>query len=252
MLRCGLLGRKLGHSYSPVIHEQLGGYTYELFEKEEEELEAFILGREYDGLNVTIPYKKTVMKYMDEVSEQARAIGSINTIVKRPDNTLYGDNTDLYGFSEMVRKSGADVSGKKAVVLGSGGASVSVCATLKRLGAQVVVISRSGEFNYNNLELNSDAAIVVNTTPVGMYPAVDEAPVDLKAFPSCECVLDIVYNPTKTKLIKQADELGIINENGLYMLVAQAVRSSELFTGRKYTDDIQGRVYDYLYEWRLR
>lgn len=246
MLKCGLLGKKLGHSYSPAIHERLGGYSYVLFEKEEDELESFIMSREYDGLNVTIPYKKTVMQYMDEVSDRARKIGSINTVVRRPDNSLYGDNTDLYGFSEMVRRSGLEVYGKKAVVLGSGGASVSVCAVLKDMGARVVVISRSGEDNYGNLERNADARLVVNTTPVGMFPATDAAPLDLEAFPVCEGVLDIIYNPARTRLLEQAEGLGLKNENGLYMLVAQAVRSSELFTGRKYGENVLDDVYNYM------
>lgn len=228
-LRCGLLGRTLGHSYSPQIHALLGDYSYEIFEREPEEVEEFCAHGPFDGCNVTMPYKKAVFPFCDEVSDMARELESINTLVRRADGTLYGDNTDAVGFASLVKHSGIDPNGKKCLVLGNGGASVTVCAILRKLGGEVVVISRSGEDNYENLERHADARVIVNTTPLGMYPKTGVAAVDLRRFPQCEGVLDIVYNPRRTALLLQAEELGIPNEGGLYMLVAQAKRASELF-----------------------
>ena len=243
MLKCGLLGRKLGHSYSPAIHSMLSDYSYELFEREPEQLEDFLLHGDWDGINVTIPYKKTVLPYCRELSPLAKEIGSVNTIVRRPDGSLFGDNTDAYGFESLVKKSGIEVRGKKALVLGSGGASVTVVAVLKRLGAaSVTVISRSGEDNYDNIRKHADAKIIVNTTPLGMYPNNGQAAVDLKAFPNCEGVLDVVYNPARTALLLQAESLGIAHAGGLYMLVAQAKRSSEIFTGSSIPDSETERI----------
>ena len=243
MLKCGLLGQKLGHSYSPAIHGMLAGYDYQLFEREPEQLEDFLKKGPWDGINVTIPYKKAVLPYCAELSDTARRIGSVNTIVRRPDGSLYGDNTDAYGFESLVKKSGIDVRGKKALVLGSGGASVTVVAVLKMLGAEsVTVISRGGEDNYDNLEKHADARIIANTTPVGMYPNNGQAAVDLAQFPRCEGVLDVVYNPARTALLLQAEKLGIPCAGGLYMLVAQAKRSSELFTGSTIPDSEIGRI----------
>ena len=243
MLKCGLLGQKLGHSYSPAIHGMLADYDYQLFEREPEQLEDFLKNGDWDGINVTIPYKKAVLPYCAELSETARRIGSVNTIVRRPDGSLYGDNTDAYGFESLVKKSGIDVRGKKALVLGSGGASVTVVAVLKMLGAEsVTVISRGGEDNYDNLVKHADARIIANTTPVGMYPNNGQAAVDLAQFPLCEGVLDVVYNPARTALLLQAEKLGIPCAGGLYMLVAQAKRSSELFTGRSIPDSEIGRI----------
>ena len=243
MLKCGLLGQKLGHSYSPAIHGMLADYDYQLFEREPEQLEDFLKNGDWDGINVTIPYKKAVLPYCAELSDTARRIGSVNTIVRRPDGSLYGDNTDAYGFESLVKKSGIDVRGKKALVLGSGGASVTVVAVLKILGAEsVTVISRGGEDNYDNLPKHADARIIANTTPVGMYPNNGQAAVDLAQFPRCEGVLDVVYNPARTALLLQAEKLGIPCAGGLYMLVAQAKRSSELFTGRSIPDSEIGRI----------
>ena len=243
MLRCGLLGRKLGHSYSPQIHSMLSDYEYLLYEKEPEELEEFLKSGEFDGLNVTIPYKKSVIPYCAELSESARAIGSVNTIIKRPDGTLYGDNTDAFGFESLVRKCGISVDGKKALVLGSGGASVTVCAVLKKLGAkEVLVISRKGENNYDNISNHADAEIIVNATPVGMYPNNGEKAVDLSIFNGLSGVLDVVYNPARTAILLQAEELGVPGACGLHMLVAQAKRSSELFTGSTIADSEISRI----------
>lgn len=230
MLKCGLLGEKLGHSYSPQIHAYLDSYEYRLYEKKPEEVESFLKDGDWDALNVTIPYKKLAASMCDEVSEIVKTLASANTLVKK-DGKIYGYNTDYFGFMSMVQKSGIELEGKKALVLGSGGASVTACAVLKKLGAKPVVISRSGQSNYTNLYIHSDAGIIVNATPVGMYPANGRSAVDLDAFPCCTGVMDLIYNPLRTELIIQAEERGIPCMSGLHMLVAQAKRSSELFTG---------------------
>ena len=241
MLRCGLLGETLGHSYSPMIHHALGEYDYRLFEIPKEDLDAFLRSDCWDGLNVTIPYKKAVVSCCGELSKAAERLQSVNTLI-HPDGTLYGDNTDLFGFLYMVRRSGIDSAGKKALVLGSGGASVTVKAALEQLGADVTVISRSGPDDYDHLDRHADAQIIVNTTPVGMYPHNGAAAVDLRLFPQCEGVLDIVYNPALTALLLQAEKLNIPHAGGLSMLVAQAKRSSEQFTGTVIGDEALERV----------
>lgn len=243
MLKCGLLGEKLGHSYSPQIHSMLADYEYKLFEKSPEELEDFLKSGEFDGLNVTIPYKKSVMPYCAELSPTAAQIGSVNTIVRRSDGSLYGDNTDAFGFENLIVHNGIEVKGKKALVLGTGGASVTAQAVLKNLGAsEVVVISRKGEDNYENIAKHSDAEIIANTTPVGMYPNNGKAAVDLTQFPKLSGVLDVVYNPARTALLLQAEKLCIPCAGGLYMLVSQAKRSCELFTGKSIPDSEIDRI----------
>ena len=232
-MRFGLLGEKLGHSYSPELHAFFGDYDYELFEVAPGDLGDFLRERDFQGLNVTIPYKTTVHDICEHLTETAEAIGSVNTVVKQPDGTLLGDNTDAAGFEGMVWKSRVRVLGRKCLVLGSGGASLAVRYVLNKLGAgQVVVISRSGEDNYDNLDKHRDASVIVNTTPVGMYPKTGAAPVDLRDFPQCEGVLDIIYNPARTALIQQAETLGIPCLGGLYMLVEQARCASQVFTGK--------------------
>lgn len=228
----GLLGRKLGHSFSPQIHKALKGYDYALYEREPEEVGEFLQSGGFDGINVTIPYKQTVMPYCAELSPAAQKIGSVNTIVRRADGSLYGHNTDYDGFLCMVKTAGVDVKDKKALVLGDGGAAKTIRAVLDDLGAgEIVTISRRGENNYTNLDRHTDAAVIVNTTPVGMYPEVDAAAVDLTVFPKCEAVLDLIYNPARTNLLQQAERLGMAAVNGLVMLVEQARCASELFTG---------------------
>ena len=242
-MKCGLLGRKLGHSYSPQIHSHLGEYSYTLFEREPEDVERFLKNGDFTAINVTIPYKKTVMPYC-HLTETAKYMGSVNTIGRQPDGTLLGHNTDYFGFTSLVQRSGLDPKGKKCLVLGSGGASVTAVAVLKEMGANVVVISRSGENNYDNLHLHADAAIICNTTPVGMYPNNGISPIDLKQFPKLEGVLDMIYNPTRTQLLLDAAELGLPHSNGLWMLVAQAKEAAEWFLGRKLTDDLIEAVYN--------
>lgn len=242
-MRCGLLGEKLGHSYSPQIHAELADYEYLLYEKAPEEVEEFVLRGDWHGLNVTIPYKKTVVPFCDELSETAEVVGSVNTLLRREDGTIFGDNTDAFGFETLLRRTfPADLSGKKALVLGTGGASVTVCAVLRKHGADVISVSRSGENNYGNLERHADASLLVNTTPLGMYPNNGTKAVDLAAFPTLEAVLDVVYNPARTALLLQAEELGIPCAGGLTMLVAQAKRSAEIFLGRELPDSELVRI----------
>lgn len=226
----GLLGRKLSHSLSPQIHAHFGSYNYELFCREPEELDEFFQNKTLKAYNVTIPYKIEAFNRCDELSETAKKIGSVNTVIRRADGTLYGDNTDYFGFDYMSKSCGADYNGKKVLVLGSGGASLTVCAVAKDCGAkEIVVISRSGENNYGNIDKHYDADIIVNTTPVGMYPNNGERLVDLQKFANLSNVLDLIYNPCKTRLLLDAEELGIPCSNGLSMLVAQGLRSAEQF-----------------------
>ena len=241
-MKCGLLGRKLGHSFSPLIHGYLGSYSYELFEKEPEELEAFLKEGDWSGINVTIPYKKDVIPYLDELSPIAARLGAVNCIVRR-EGKLIGHNTDYFGFCEMVRSIGLELGGKKALVLGTGGASMPVVAALKELGAEIVSISRSGENNYKNLHLHADAALIVNATPVGMYPNTGVSPVDLSLFPRLEGVLDIIFNPARTQLLLDAEKRGLVTVNGLLMLVAQAKEASEWFQNCTLDDSLIGTIH---------
>ena len=240
-MRYGLLGRKLGHSYSPMIHGMLG-CEYGLFEREPEAVADFLKNGDFDGINVTIPYKKDVLPYLDEIDPLALRLGAVNTIVRR-NGRLKGYNSDYFGFLSMVRRTGIDVSGKKAIVLGSGGASATVQAVLEDLGAAVVVISRKGENNYDNLHLHADAALLVNATPVGMYPNTGAAPVDVSRFPALEGVLDVIYNPARTQLLLDSERLGIPAYNGLWMLVAQAVQSSRWFQDKELPDSLIADIH---------
>lgn len=230
-MRFGLLGRKLGHSYSPQIHEFLGDYEYPLYEKEPEEIADFMTSDNFDGMNVTIPYKETVIPYMSALSDAAKKIGSVNTVTRLPDGSLYGDNTDYYGFSFLLDTAGFDVENKKVIVLGNGGASKTVvCVCRDRKAREVTVISRASETdNYSNISKHSDADYIFNTTPVGMYPNNGERLIDLDLFKNCKGVADLIYNPSKTQFLLDAEALGIPNINGLVMLCAQAVKAAESF-----------------------
>ena len=239
----GLLGRKLGYSWSPPIHAALGCPDYRLLEQEPEDLPSFLARSDLGGINVTIPYKRDVMPFCDVIDEAAQRIGSVNTLVRRADGKLYAWNTDAAGFSWMAKRSGISFAGAKVIVLGSGGASLTVCAVARAEGArEVVVISRSGKNNYGNLSLHTDADIVVNTTPVGTYPGNGQAPVDLTAFPSCRCVLDLIYNPRRTALLLQAESLGIPFSDGLPMLVGQAKAAEEHFFEKSIPDSENERI----------
>ena len=263
----GLLGRKLGHSWSVPIHQALGCEDYRLIELEPEALGDFLRREDIGGLNVTIPYKRDVMAFCDVIDEGAKAIGSVNTLVRRG-GKLYGYNTDIDGFLYMLRRARISLMGKKVVVLGSGGASLTAQAAAKREGArEVVVVSRTGPDNYENLpQRHGDAEALVNTTPVGMWPRLEEAPVDLRLLPAVTDVVDVIYNPGRTNLLLQAsgwnrnefyyDDLGLWDERyfrcagGLSMLAAQAKRAEELFFDRTIPDGDTEKIVAWLWQDR--
>ena len=227
---CGLLGKKLSHSYSPQIHQFLGDYSYELFERQPDEIPDFFKNGNFAGINVTIPYKKDVIPYCNELTDCAKALGAVNTIVRKPDGKLIGHNTDYFGFQYMVNQSGVSVTGKKALVLGSGGASVTAVAVLQNLGANVIVISRSGQNNYSNLHLHKDAAVIVNATPVGMYPHTDQAPeLPYSALGGPHILFDLIYNPAVTKFLSLGAERGAVSIGGEQMFSSQAEASWEIW-----------------------
>ena len=239
----GLIGRTLGHSWSLPIHHALGCPSYRLMELEPDALPGFLSREDIGGLNVTMPYKKTVLPYCDWLDEYAAEIGSVNTIVRGADGKLRAWNTDAIGFRDMARLAGICFAGKKVVILGSGGASLSAQAEVRRESPrEMVVISRTGENRYDNLSRHADADIIVNATPVGMYPGNGHAPVDLTAFPSLSGVLDLIYNPHRTALILQAEALGVPCSDGLPMLVSQAAASESLFFGTEISDESQFNV----------
>lgn len=242
-MKCGLLGQHLGHSYSPALHAMLGEYEYVLFEKEPSQLEHFLRNGDFSGLNVTLPYKKAIIPYLDQLTPVAQRLGAVNTVVRRPDGTLLGHNTDYFGFQYMVRQSGLSLAGKKALLLGSGGASNTAQAVLQELGVNVTVISRQGEHTYDDLHLHTDAALIVNATPVGMYPHCGCRPLDLALFPRLEGVLDVIYNPARTQLLLDAEKRHLCTVNGLWMLVAQAKQSAEFFTGETVPDEKMQTVF---------
>lgn len=239
----GLIGRSLSHSFSPAIHGMIGDYDYRLYPLEPDELDKFIRTTDLLGFNVTIPYKKDVIKHCRTLSPAARAVGSVNTMLRRADG-WHGDNTDYDGFLHLLGRDAPSLAGKKALVLGSGGASATICTALFNLGVTPVVISRSGENNYDNLSKHIDAELIVNTTPVGMYPNNGASPIDLTLFPSCRLVLDLIYNPSKTALILAAEALGIKARGGLSMLAAQAIRAGELFLGKSLPPSLVGEITD--------
>ena len=239
-MRYGLIGEKLGHSFSKIIHEQLADYTYDLIPLTREELNIFMTEKQFSALNVTIPYKETVIPYLDEMDAHARKIGAVNTIVNR-NGKLTGYNTDFYGFRYMLLHNGIDVKNKKTLVLGKGGASKAVIAVLEELGAKEILTVYYKEnpetITYEDCYQNhSDAEIIVNTTPVGMFPKADDCPIDLDRFPNLSGVADVVYNPMRTQLIIEAEKRNIPAAGGLEMLVAQAKYAVEIFLDTKIDD----------------
>lgn len=246
MVKCGLLGRSLAHSYSPQIHMHFGDYPYTLMEKEPDEIADFLQKGDFTGINVTIPYKKAVLPYCHTLTPIAERLGAVNTVIRQKDGSLFGHNSDYLGCYSMIRRLGISLAGKKALVLGSGGASVTAAAVLQDMGAVPVVISRSGENHYGNLQQHADAALIVNATPVGMYPKVEEAPLTLEAFPQLEAVADMIYNPARTKLLLEAESRGLKTENGLWMLVAQAWESAKFFTGEAIAESQIQPVHSHL------
>ena len=232
----GLIGEKLGHSFSREIHNLLASYTYDLKELPKHELDTFMKSRNFKGVNVTIPYKESVIPYLDEIDEAAKAIGAVNTIFNR-EGRLIGYNTDFYGMRELLLSRSIRIEKRFVAVLGTGGTSKTACAVAKSLGAsRIVRVSRNphsdGDISYDELEaIKTDIQIIINTTPVGMYPNENCAPLYIDGFSALEGVVDAIYNPLRTKLISDARARQIRAAGGLYMLVAQAARAAELFTG---------------------
>lgn len=228
----GVLGRTLGHSYTPVIYRELAGIDYVRFEREPEQVEAFLHGDEWEGVNVTIPYKKTVVPYLDELSDVARRMGNVNTITRLADGRLRGDNTDYFGFKFLVESTDVDLEGACVLVLGGdGGAGTTALRVLTDMGASPVSVNRTGAVTYEDLDRYAHADMIVNCTPVGMYPSCPESPCTLEGFDRLKAVVDIVYNPARTGLMMEAERLGIPAVGGLLMLVAQAAQATERYTG---------------------
>ncbi len=238
----GLIGEKLGHSFSKEIHTAFGKYEYELLEIKPENLQAFLTEKKFKGINVTIPYKEKVIPYLDEISVQAEKIGAVNTIVNK-DGRLYGYNTDYYGFIYMLSLANINVKGKVVAVLGTGGAGKTANVALGDLGAkEVISVSRSGAVNYSNVNERADIQVIVNASPVGMYPNNGECLIDIDNFTNLEGVVDIVYNPYVTELLSRAKKKGINCVNGLSMLVAQAKYACELFLGIRLDDGVIEKI----------
>lgn len=242
-MQYGLLGKKLSHSFSPQIHSLLGLPEYGLIEVAENDLQAFMTRKDFSAINVTIPYKQDVMPYCDYLSEDARSIGAVNTIVNR-DGKLSGYNTDFSGLLFMAKRVGIDFAGKTVLILGSGGTSKTAAFAATSSGASAVhIVSRNGELNYDNVHQRCpDADIIINTTPIGMYPKPDAVPIDLSKFNKLSGVLDAIYNPMTTRLIAEAKSLGIPASNGLAMLVTQAVFAEEKFFDKQFPDSICEKI----------
>ncbi len=246
-MKYGLIGQKLPHSFSKTIHESIGGYEYELIELEPDEVELFLRRKDFCAVNVTIPYKQTVIPFLDKISEEAKAIGAVNTIVNRG-GRLFGYNTDTAGMSELIFKIGIDFSGKNVMILGSGGTSKTAAFTAEKLGAAgIIKVSRKclpDAITYDDIwTYAQETDILINTTPVGMYPGLFDKPLELEGFDRLYAVIDVIYNPLRTLLLQDAKARGIICAGGLYMLVSQAVHAYSLFTGKDTDTDLSEKIY---------
>ena len=246
-MKYGLIGEKLGHSFSKPLHEQLAGYTYEITEIAREDIDKFFTKADFEAINVTIPYKEIALSHMDATEPLAKEVGAVNTVVNRG-GKLYGYNTDVYGMTELFRHAKIDPEGKKVAILGTGGTSKTARVCLGILGAgEVIRVSRTAKADavtYDELyEKHGDVDIIVNTTPVGTYPNVNNSPIDISRFPELSGVIDAVYNPLRTELVSEALSMGIRAEGGLYMLAAQAVRASEIFIDTKYPNGTVDEIY---------
>ena len=243
-MKAGLLGRKLGHSLSPQIHRLFGDYEYRLYEREPEEVERFLrtgfADGEFDFLNVTIPYKQDVFRLCEELSPLAQRLGNVNFVMRREDGSLYGDNTDAYGVGRLLDVTGAEVRGRKCAILGAGGAAMTVKAVLKERGAAEATFVRRGE------SPSAEAFLIVNATPVGMFPDVDGVRIDIADYPACETVVDLVYNPSPTRLVREALACGKKAADGLVMLIAQAWRAYKLAQDARHeTRDVHSNIFLY-------
>lgn len=243
----GLIGAKLGHSYSPEIYKEMVGFNYTLNEIKEEDIKSFLDKRDFKGINVTIPYKQTVLPYVDYIDDAVKAIGACNTIVNR-DGELCVYNTDAPGFEALVLRSGIQIKDKKVAILGAGGASKPAQYILKKLGAKEILVTDMRDIPgcIKNEELPEDIDVLINTTPCGMYPKNDTIAIDIDRFPNLEGVIDIVYNPLKTPLVLEAEKRGIKAEAGLYMLVAQAYHAAQIYLGKELDYSLIEKTYQHL------
>lgn len=242
-----VIGQSLPHTFSPEIHSFFGlDYGVEEL-RNLDALQNFVKNTDYDGFNVTIPYKRDIIPLLQHVSKEALEMGAVNTVVKK-DGEWYGYNTDIYGIRYALKQAGIEVEGNKVAILGSGGTSHMANYALKDIAREIVVVSRTGEINYNNIYDINDIDVVINTTPVGMYPNNEPAPVDLEKLPSVRGVFDAIYNPLRTTLLLKAEELGLNWANGLSMLVEQARVARDIFVGEESTEELSKRVYQELYK----
>ena len=251
-MKYGLIGEKLSHSFSKEIHEALADYTYEIRELTPDEVAPFLATREFEGINVTIPYKEKVIPHLDEISDAAKRMGAVNT-VRKVDGRLIGDNTDFYGMSEMIKRAGISLSGKKVLILGTGGTSKTSHAVASAMGAdKIVTVSRTASNSTVTYEeaitVHSDAEIIINTTPVGMYPNPDAIPIDIGNFPHLTGVIDAIYNPLRTRLILEAENRGIPAVGGLMMLILQAARAAEIFLGQALDEENVEKIIKSIFE----
>lgn len=245
-MKYGLIGEKLGHSFSKPIHESIADYTYEIKEIGKDELDCFMKEKSFSGINVTIPYKAAVIPYLDYISQDAKKIGAVNTVINRG-GKLYGYNTDFGGMKALIEKADFDFSGAKVLILGSGGTSKTARAVSEFLGArEIITVSRSGEVNYENAKLlHGDCDYIINTTPCGMYPNNDSFPIPPEDFKNLKGIVDAVYNPIETTLVQKGRKVGVNGVTGLYMLVSQAVLASQIFTGKDLdVKEITNKVYN--------
>lgn len=247
MKKYGCIGKKLAHSFSKEIHSKLADYQYELIELDESEIESFFCEKNFNAINVTIPYKQTVIPYLDSLSDVAKRIGAVNTIINK-NGRLYGFNTDYYGMKALIEKIGIEPKNKKVLILGTGGTSKTARVLTEDMGAsEVITVSRNKSENYITYEEaikhHSDAEVIINTTPSGMYPDCDSQPIDIDEFKNLEGVVDAVYNPLCTNLVLKAKEKGIKAEGGLYMLVMQAVVAVEKFLDNNIPQTVAKNVF---------
>ncbi len=246
-MKYALIGKTLAHSYSKIIHEAMGEYEYDLVPLPENKVKEFAQNCPYGGFNVTIPYKQTIMPFCDFISPDALKIGSVNTVLKK-EGKLYGYNTDYAGFLALSKRAGISFSGKKVAILGSGGTYLTAKAVALDYGAgEIVSVGTKKEFNYGNIEKWNDAEIIINATPVGMFPHNGESLISLEDFPKCQGVIDVIYNPQKTRLVYEAEKRNIPAIGGLYMLVYQAKKAFEIFLDKELSDEKTEEVYEKLY-----
>ena len=244
-MQYGLIGEHLGHSFSKQIHESVAHYSYDLLELAPSEVASFLKKREFQAINVTIPYKQVVIPYLDHISDEAKSIGAVNTVVNRS-GVLFGYNTDYYGFIGLVKHSGIEVKGKTVLILGTGGASKAVEVALKNLGAKEVLkasIVEGEGISYDEIYDHQDVRVIVNATPVGMYPHNEDSIVDISRFTNLEGYLDVIYNPLRTLNVIKVQEMGLKAEGGLYMLVAQAIYAMEYFLDKKIDESVIEKTY---------